>query len=194
LRVPPAADAGWRLLQLAELLRQLESHQDRLLTILRRLEPSVDPGFSMKLKRAHVEELHRGIDGLTDLVEQAAALIDGVAFDALEIGFDELADRARPELARGDALDARRVVLSARLLRFEIGWPALAEGLRTSEVHMSWQGTTVSDVLSAFRGATPQLVRRVATAAGLAPGAELANCSADAIARLADQLDERSRA
>jgi hypothetical protein len=191
--VPPAADAGWRLLQLVELLRQVEIHEDHMLTILRRLEPSVGTDFSMTLTRAHVEELHRGIDGLTDLAEQAAGLIDGVPFDAVEIGFDELAGNAQRELAGGGALDVRRVLLAARLQRFETGWPALADGLRTSEVHMSWEGATVSDVLSAFRGTTPQLVRRVATAAGLAPGAEIADCSADVIARLADQLDEHSR-
>jgi hypothetical protein len=191
--VPPAADTGWRLLQLVELLRQVEIHEDRMLTILRRLEPSVGPAFSLRLKRAHVEQLHCGLDGLRDLSEQAVALLDGVPFESVEIGFDELAASAQRELAAGDALDVRRVLLAAKVLRFEAGWPALADGLRTSEVHSSWEGATVSDVLSAFRGTTPQLVRRVATAAGLAPGAEIADRSPEAVVRLADQLDDHSR-
>lgn len=190
--MPPAADSGWRLLQLAELLRQVEIHQDRMLTILRRLDSSVGLGFLLRLERTHVEELRGRVDKLTDLAEQAAALIDGVPFDAVEIGFEELAASAERELAGGDALDVRRVLLAAKVLRFETGWPALADGLRTSEVHASWVGATVSDVLSAFRGTTPQLVRRVATAAGLAPGAEIADCGPEAIVRLADQLDEHS--
>ncbi len=190
--MPPAADTGWRLLQLVELLRQVEIHEDRMLTILRRLEPSVGPDFTMKLKRAHVEELHRGVDRLADLVEQAAALVDGIPLQPVEIAFDELTASAQRELVAGEALDVRRVLLAAKALRFETGWPALANGLRASEVYSSWAGATVSDVLSAFRGTTPQLVRRVATAAGLAPGAEISECGPDAIARLADQLDERS--
>lgn len=194
LRVPPAGDAGWRLLQLAELLRQVEIHEDRMLTTLRALEPSVGPGFSLRFERADVEELHRGVDALRDLAEQAVALLDGGPFDAVEVGFDELAASAQFDLAVGDAIDVRRVLLAAKVLRFEAGWPALAGGLRTSEVHASWERATVSDVLSAFRGTTPQLVRRVATAAGLAPGAVIGDCSPEAIARLADQLDEHGRA
>jgi hypothetical protein len=192
LRVPPVADSGWRLLQLVELLRRIGDHQDRMLTILWGLEPSIEPGFLLGLKGTHMEELHRRIDRLTDLAEQAAALIDNVPVESAEVTFDELTASARRELARGDVLDSRRVSLAASMLRFETGWPALAEGLRTSEVHASWEDATVGDVLSAFRGTTPQLVRRVATAAGLAPGAEIAECSPDAIVRLADQLDEHS--
>lgn len=185
-----AADHGWRLLRLAELLRTLERHQDRALRTLYRLDPSMRPAFAVTLKGGEVDRLHREGVELTELVEQIHALLDGLPEEEpIPIVYDDVRASAERVLRDSNTLDAAAVLLAAQLLDRTTGLAALAEGLRASGAYTSWGRTTVGSLLGAFRGVSPQLVRRIATAARMAPGTEIAGCHPDEIAQLADQLD-----
>lgn len=185
-----AADHSWRLLRLAELLRALESHQDRALHILFRLDPSMRPTFAVTFKSGQVDTLHREGVAIRDLAEQIDALLDALPeAEPILTAYDDVRASARRLLRASDTLDSAAVLLAAQLLDRTTGLPALAEGLRASDAYTSWGATTVGGLLGAFRGVSPQLVRRMVTAARLAPGTEIARCNPDEIAQLADQLD-----
>lgn len=184
------ADESWKLLRLAELLRTLERHQVRALRILHRLDPRMRPSFAVTLRPAQVEHLHREGCEIAQLVEQIAALIDAIPDEqSAVVSYDEAVASAERLLRRGDTLDAAAILLAAQLLDRSAGLPALAEGLRSSGAYTSWNRTTVGGLIGAFRSVSPQLARRIATAARMAPGTEIAGCHPDAIAQLADQLE-----
>jgi hypothetical protein len=184
------ADHGWQLLRLAELLRALERHQDRALRILYRLDPSMRPAFAVTLRGGQVDRLHREGAEIAQLVEQIDALLDALPEEeSIVIAYDDVHASAERLLRDSDTLDAMAVLLAAQLLDRTTGLAALAEGLRASGAYTSWDTTTVGSLLGAFRGVSPQLVRRIATAARMAPGTEIARCRPDEIAALADQLD-----
>lgn len=185
-------DHGWRLLQLAELLRAIELREDRALTILRHVVPTVRPAFALTLKRAQIDELHHGVAEMAQLAEQAEALIDALPHLPIPITYGDLRTSAEHVLSRSGTLDSTAVLIAAQLLDRETGLRALAVALRAGDSHTFWDGASIGDLLTAFRGVSPQLARRIATAAGLAPGTQITECGADAIARLADQLDHHA--
>lgn len=184
------ADEGWRLVRVAELLRTLERHQGRTLRILNRLDPRMPPSFAATLRAAQVEHLHRERFEIVRLAEQIDALM-GVPSgeEPVAISYQDVRASAERVLRAGDTLDAAAVLLAAKLLDRSTGLPALAEGLRSGDTYASWSGTTVGGLVGAFRGVSPQLARRIVTAARMAPGTEIAGCHRDEIAQLADQLD-----
>lgn len=183
-------DESWKLLRIAELLRTLERHQDRALRILYRLDPRMRPSFAITLRAAQVEHLHRESFAISELVEQIDALVDAIPNEEpVAVSYDDVAASAERLLRGGDTLDATAVLLAAQLLDRSTGLPALADGLRSSGAYTAWTKTTVGNLVGAFHDVTPQLARRIVTAARMAPGTEIAGCNADEIAQLADQLD-----
>ena len=185
-----AADHGWRLLRLADLLRALESHQSRALRILYRLDPSMRPAFEVTLRSGQVDTLHREGVAIGELAEQMDALLDALPEgEPIPVTYDDARASAERLLRDGDTVDATAILLAAHLLDRTTGLAALAQGLRASGAYTAWAETTVGGLLGAFRGVSPQLVRRIATAARMAPGTEIAGRHADEIAQLADQLD-----
>ncbi|HEX4805320.1 MAG TPA: hypothetical protein VFU94_05420 [Conexibacter sp.] len=189
-----AADDGWRVLQLAELLRALEHHEDQALRILDPVEPGMRPSFALTFKSAQVAKLQRAGRQLVQLAEQIETVLDALPDEeAVTVDYEGARASAEHLLRLGDTLDARAVLLAARLLDRTTGLPALAEGLRSSGAYTAWSTTTIGSLLGGFRGVTPQLVRRIATAARLAPGTEIAGCHPDQIAALAEQVDVHAR-
>lgn len=185
-----AADHGWQLLRLAELLRALERHRDRALRILYRLDPSMRPAFAVTLRGGQVHRLHREGVEIAQLAEQIDALLGALPEEEpIPVAFDDVRASAERLLRDSDTLDAAAILLAAQLLDRAAGLPALAQGLRAGGVYTSWGTTTVGELLGAFRGVSPQLVRRIATAARMAPGTEIAGCHPDEIAALSEQLD-----
>lgn len=185
-----AGDHGWRLLRLAELLRAMERHQDRALRTLYRLDPSMRPAFAVTLRSGQVDRLHREGIEIAQLVEQIEALLDALPEEEpIPVAYDDVRASAERLLRDSDTLDAAAVLLAAQLLDRVTGLAALAEGLRASGSYASWGTTTVGELLGGFRGVSPQLVRRIATAARMAPGTQIAGCHRDEIAALAEQLD-----
>jgi hypothetical protein len=184
------ADEGWKLLRVAELLRTLKRHQNRLLRILYRLDPRLRPSFAVRLRAAQVEHLHRERAEIVQLVEQIEALLDAIPDEEpVAVAYEDVIASAERLLRDGDTLDAAAVLLAAQLLDRSTGLLALAEGLRSSGAYTSWGRTTVGSLVGAFRGVSPQLARRIATAAHMAPGTEIAGCHPDEITQLAEQLD-----
>jgi hypothetical protein len=189
-----AADHGWRLVRLAELLRALERHQDRALRTLYRLDPSMRPAFAVTLRAGQVDRFHREGIEIAQLVEQIDALLDALPEEeSISVTYDDVRASAERLLRDSDTLDAGAVLLAAQMLDRAAGLPALAEGLRASGAYTSWGTTTIGELLGAFRGVSPQLVRRIATAARMAPGTQTAGCRRDEIAALAEQLDLHAR-
>lgn len=188
------AEHGWRVVQLAELLRALERYQDRALRILYRFDPAMRASFGYTLKAGQVVRLHREGIEIAQLAEQIETLLATLPDeDPIPVTYADVRVSAEQLLRHGATLDVRAVLLAAQLLDRTTGLPALAEGLRSSGAYTAWGETTVGSLLGAFRGVTPQLVRRIATAARMAPGSELAGCHPDEIAQLADQLDLHAR-
>jgi len=184
------ADEGWKLVRLAELLRAVEHHQDRALRILYRLDPRMRSSFAVTLRAAQVEDLHREGAEIVQLVKQIDALVDALPdAEPVAVVYEDVVASAERLLRDGGTLDAAAVLLAAQLLDRLTGLPALAEGLRSSGAYTSWSRTTVGGLLGAFRGVSPQLARRIATAARMAPGTEIAGCHPDEVAQLAEQLD-----
>ena len=185
-----AADHGWRVLRLAELLRTLERHQDRALRTLYRFDPGMPALFAFTLEAGPIARLHREGAEIVQLVEQIETLLAALPDEnAVAVTYDDAREAAERLLRVGDTLDPAAVLLAAQLLDRTTGLPALAEGLRSSGAYASWGATTVGNLLGAFRGVSPQLVRRIATAARMAPGTEIAGCHPDEVAQLAEQLD-----
>lgn len=188
------AEHGWRVVQLAELLRALERHQDHTLRILHRFDPAMRPSFARTLKAGQVVRLHREGIEIAQLAEQIETLLAALPDeDPIPVSYEDVSVSAEQLLRRSAILDARAVLLAAQLLDRASGLPALAEGLRSSGAYTAWGDTTVGGLLGAFRGVTPQLVRRIATAVRMAPGTEIADCHPDEIAQLADELDLHAR-
>lgn len=183
-------DHSWRVLRLAELLRALERHQDRALRILYRFQPAMPASFAFTLEAGPIARLHREGAEIVQLVEQIETLLAALPEeDAVTVTYDDARASAEWLLRDGDTLDPAAVLLAAQLLDRTTGLAALAEGLRASGAYASWSTTTVGRLLGAFRGVSPQLVRRIATAARMAPGTEIAGCHPDVVAQLAEQLD-----
>lgn len=185
-----AADHGWRVLRLVELLRALERHQDRVLRILYRFDPAMPASFAFTLEAGRIARLHCEGAEIVQLAEQVEMLLAALPEeDAVTVAYDDVRVSAERLLRDGDTLDPAAVLLAAQLLDRSAGLPALAEGLRGSGAYASWGATTIGRLLGAFRGVSPQLVRRIATAARMAPGTEIAACRPDEVAQLAEQLD-----
>lgn len=163
-----------------------------MLTFLGDLDGTIDPSFTLTLERAEIEEIRRGLDEIEQLAQQAQSFAEVIPIEDLEVDYPAVAAAAATELAQGTILDADRALLAASLLPRELGWRALAEGLQTTDAHTAWQETSLQDVLSAFRGSSPELVRRIATSTGLHADVFIAGLEPNQIARLATQLHQQT--
>jgi hypothetical protein len=161
------ADYSWRLLQLAELTRAIERHEDRVLIILNNVEPGARATFACTISRHHIEALHNSVAEMTQLIGQAEMLIDSIPSEPILITCQDLRAEAERVLSQSGTLDAGTVLLAAQLLDRTRGLRALANALHINDARTAWDGTTVGRLLTAFRGVTPHLVRRIAASAGL---------------------------
>ena len=186
------AEDPWQLLRLAELLREIERHEDDALRVLNRVEPDMPSSFTRTFTRAELERVRDAALEIAELADQLGNLAEALPRDPLVVSHDDLRGAAERVLLEGGTIDAAVMLTAARLLDREAGLRALAACLRADDVRSAWDRTTVGSLLTAVRGISPQLARRIATAAALAPGSEIAACSPEEIARLADQLDSHA--
>ena len=99
-----------------------------------------------------------------------------------------MCEAAAVDLASG-ILDPRRVLVAARLLDVERGWPALADSLAAGDVVSAWGGLTVDALLGRFRGADPSDVALVTAEADLVePDVPFSACPPARLAALAGAL------
>lgn len=162
-----AGQAGWTLVQVAELVRRAE---ELLLDGITLVGPHVHAGMATDATialgapqlRRMAAALHEGVE----LAEQLELLTSRLPGGAVETDYAAVCEAAAVDLA-GGILDPRRVLVAARLLDFETGWRALADSLVAGDVVAAWGELTVEALLSRFRGADPHDVELVAAEAGL---------------------------
>lgn len=182
---------GWRIVQLAELLRSFGGLVGGAEEELRDLTASMAPDAVVELPRERLAAIAALADDVLQLALRAQALAEALPDEPLDVDYDAIAEAAAAELAEG-VLDPDRALLAARLLPRPAGWRALAHCLRALDVRDAWQDLTVGELLGAFRDVAPVVAERTAEAAGIAAAAELADCTPEEIARLASALEARA--
>ena len=151
-------------------------------------------GSKATLTIQDVQLLHRECRWITDAAEQIDLLLDALPQEGpIRATYPAMRASAERVLRDGVSLNVTTIFLAARLLDRRTGLPLLAETLRSDAAYQSWGATTVGDLVGAFRGVSPQLTRRIATAARMAPGTEIAGCRPTEIALLAEQLDSYAK-
>jgi len=183
-----AGGAGWTLVQLSEHVRRVE---ELLLDGIALLGPhahaAMAPGATIELGPAELRRLVAALTEGGEIAEQLELLAARLPAGELSASYENVRAAAAADLASG-IVDPRRLLLAARVLDVEHGWPALAASLAAGDVVSAWGGLSVEALLGRFRDADPALVALVAAEAGVEPGAPLAQCSADQLAALAGGL------
>ncbi|MGB2711991.1 MAG: hypothetical protein WBC33_10790 [Conexibacter sp.] len=180
-------ESGWRLVQLAELLRTLAQHEEVALAALHDVRGDIATG--VVIDRHAIEDARAAAVEIAQLAERAEQLAELLAGEHdLELVPTVIASAAAHELAAG-ILDAGRARLAFQTLQVQDGWPALADALRSTDAHTAWAEMTIAEALGSFRGASPELVLGTAAAAGLAPSQTIVSCSPSEIAELAACLE-----
>jgi hypothetical protein len=186
--------AGWRLVQVAELLRRAEeAHLVAMHLLPPEVRAEIREDATATMTAAEIEQLHITLVDGAEIAEQARQIAQGLPSEPVEIVYGEVRQAAAVDLAQG-ILDPERVLVTARVLDVETGWPALAEGLRVVDIRDSWGRLTPQRMLSAFRGAGRQLVARALQRADVSSEATYADFSAEQLAELARAIDELGRA
>lgn len=186
-----SAEAPWQLVQMAELIRRAEDlHLATLGLLGLEARAEIPEGAAAVVKHPSVLAIAGCVADAADIAEQLDALGRALPDDAVSITYEAVRDAAATDLA-GGILDPHRAITAARVLDVQTGWPALAEALRV-EAPANWDDLAVVDVLAQFRGAERQLVKRVLDDAGIPPDRSFADCSPEALLRLATGLDTAS--
>lgn len=157
------------------------------------LDPDTRDGADVRLASADVGELKMLCALLAELGVQVGDLAQRLPDDDLHGTVDELAEEAASDLREG-IIDPDRARLAALILTADMGFPALAEALRSGDTHQQWEHLTVGELLGSFRDATDAATSRVLEAANLSDAAEFATCGADELDRLAVALQEHAPA
>ncbi|ADB50390.1 hypothetical protein Cwoe_1964 [Conexibacter woesei DSM 14684] len=185
------AGATLRWVELAESLRSTEVLALHGQALLRGVDPDISTTSSVNLSTRDVADLKEICDKVADRADRLQTLIAQLAAAEFEVKRRDLERDAAAALAAGVA-DVARVEVLARCLSVKEGFRALAEMLRCTDFHTSWQHTTVGHVLGSFRDADAHFVRRLTAQALLSPEAEFDTCDREQIARLATVLEEHA--
>jgi hypothetical protein len=178
--VTPGRRHGWRLVQIADLLRRSHAlHLDALERIERLGDAAGLPA-----------DLERLSDAIADLVGQLQVLARGLPDERVEVGLDDVQAGAAIDLAAG-IYDEARALLAARVLDAGDGWPALAEALRSTDAHWDWETVTVERLLGSFRDVGAGEVAAALAAAGIDAPLPFASCTTGQALGLASALDRR---
>jgi len=190
----PATSPAWGLVQIAELVRRAEQTHLAVMRLLPgEARADLPEHASASMTGAAIQELQDLVAEGAEIVEQVGDLARSLPAEDVAITYEEVRSAAAADLAEG-ILDAERVLVAARVLDTEIGWPALAEGMRAVDIRESWTGSTPCATLCAFRGADRPVVKRALRLAEIPWEAGYHDCTADQLARLADVIDELGRA
>jgi hypothetical protein len=181
-------DSTLRLVELAEVLRGMEAQVLHAQALVSGIDPAIPATFSVHLSSrdaAELKSLCETVVTSSDRLQELAAIL---AEDEIEIRWRDLEREASAELALGVG-DPARAEFLARCLSVREGFRALAEMLRCTDCHETWDHTTLADVLGRFRDADPHFIRRLTAQALLSPEARFDSCDRDQIARLAGALE-----
>ncbi len=185
-----AAAPGWRLVEIAELVRRHQQLQMEALELLPSEACAEMPqGTDTEMFAADIERLTSIANESADIAEQVRHLAQSLPDEEVEIVYGDVCEAAAADLTDG-MLDHERVLVAARVLDVRRGWPALAEGLRVVDIRDSWASATPRRTLSAFRGAGRALVSRALQAGGISSDAAYIDCAPEQLSSLADAIDE----
>jgi len=189
------AQDGWRLVQLAQLVEDLQPLGARLRELLEDFTPEeLHASETVELDPERRAALVNEVCGLRDAAEQIGWLGGDFAPRArvLSVSLSVVATAAATMLAEGSA-NAAIVQLAARLLLRADGFPALAEGIEADpRGTASWGEATIADVLDCFRDGGDPATAWVCGSARVRQDAHWATLGADGLARLAWALRNAS--
>jgi hypothetical protein len=189
MTVTPSRHNAWRLVQVAELLRRSHRLHEQALIELDRIEVAAELSTApVTLDATVTGELASLGEAIADLAGQVRVLTNDLPEDTIEIAAGDVAHEAADDLAAG-IFDEQRAVLAARVLHAADGWPALADALRSTDGHWSWDTTSVAALLGSFRYACEGDVARVVAAAAVDPDTPFALCTREQIVQLASALE-----
>lgn len=189
---PGAGVAGWTLVQLSELARRVEQLLlDGITLAGPHLHADMPAGAALRLTATDVHRVVASLAEGVEIGEQLELLASRLPDGPVDAGYDAVRDAAAADLARGIA-DPARVLVAARLLDVEHGWPALAACLRGADAVATWGRLGVEELLARFRGADRDIVLALAAEAGLEPAARFASCPPERLAALADGLQRHT--
>lgn len=180
---------GWRLVQLAQLGRDVEVLARNMRELLEDFDGDELVAIgSATLDRDQRDALLNDVCALRDAADQVGMLGGELAprEDALTLSVEAVAEAAAETLSDGSG-NIALVQLAARMLHREDGFTALAEGIEADPVaHASqWGDMTIGALLCAFRDADEQATAWVCASAGVSVDALWTALDVDALARLA---------
>lgn len=193
MSVTPERCDAWRLVQIGELLRRSHRAHEQALAQVDRIEVGAELSATgtVTLTDAVAGELEALGEAIAELAAELQVLTAGLPDEAVEVAAEDVRREAASDLATG-IFDEPRALLAARVLPFEDGWPALANGLRGSDAHWAWERMTVTQLLGGFRGASAGTVARVLGEAGVPARRPFAACAHEQLMRLAAALDRHA--
>lgn len=181
-------EAGWTLVQVTELARRAEQ---LLLDSIALFGPHAHAAMAgdatIALGAAEMRRVAESLTESAEIAEQLELLAARLPDHDVEAHYGAVRAAAAADLATG-IVDPHRVLLAARLLDVEGGWPALAASLVAGDVVAAWDCLTVAELLGRFRGSDPRTVAQVLDEAGLAPETPFASCMPPQLVALAAGL------
>ena len=168
-------------------MRATEARSLHSQAILAGVDPDVPATAALHISADDIAQLKSLAEQTIESGEALRLLIDDLPVSGLDVRWVDLQQEAATALQLGVA-DSERVQTLARCLTVRDGFRALAEMLRTTDSHRSWENTTLGDVLGRFRDADDPFVRRVTALAHLSPQTSITRCNDEQIATLADVL------
>lgn len=188
----PAADLPGsdqlRWVEAAELLRAGEALLLHMLGLLRGIDPEVPATASFTLSLLDATDVLTLRDEFVDLADQLRLATERLPADAVQFRWRDLQRQAAQALAAG-TVDARRALVLARCMAVPTGFAALAEMLRCTDAHESWERMDVGQLLASFRDVDGPLAASLTAMARLSPEAPIAGLSRPQIVRLAGVLE-----
>lgn len=177
-----------RWVEFAESLRATETVVLHMLGLLRGVDPAIPATVEFALSTADAVEVLALRAELGDLADQLQFAADSLPAEDIHFRWRDIQQQASAAVAAGVG-DPRRLLVLARCLGVPAGFRALAESLRCTESHLSWDRLHVGDVIGAFRDADRSLARSLTNAANLSPDSSFPALSRQQVTRLASVLE-----
>ncbi|HZV75771.1 MAG TPA: hypothetical protein VFF79_18840 [Conexibacter sp.] len=182
------AQDGWRLVQLAQLVADLQSLGERLSGLLEDFTPDeLHAAGTVELDSERRAAMVNEVCALRDAAEQIGWLGGDFAprDHLLSVSLSAVA-RAAATMLSGGSANIAIVQLAARLLLREDGFPALAEGIEGDpRATAGWGEATMADVLDGFRDGSGPATAWVCASARVRQDTRWTTLGADDLARLA---------
>lgn len=179
---------GWRLVQLAQLARDVEALAGRVRELLEGFDAKelVRAGGA-RLDSGERDALVNDVCALCDAAEQAGMIGGDLApqDDAVDAPLEAIGEAAVEVLAEGSA-DVALIQLAASVVQRAEGFPALAEGIEADPVSHAgqWGDVTIDALLGAFRDAEDRVTAWVCASARVSADALWTSLDTDALARV----------